>query len=454
MCCGGISLSHHSLVSKFRGATAIHDLGSAFFDPVEAADFNCVGQRYFDEALSSSLGLNLTPDQVEAHFLRFEPLPDSLPQPLALRYHGHQFRQYNPNIGDGRGFLFAQCEAGGKLLDFGTKGSGTTPYSRSGDGRLTLLGGVREVLAALYLERLGVNTSRAFALFETDEALQRNDEPSPTRAAVLTRLSHSHIRFGTFQRQASHGDREALERLSAYCIQHFYSDATSAEEMFDAVVTASADTVASWKAAGFVHGVMNTDNMNITGESFDYGPYRFLPMLDPQYTAAYFDHSRLYAFGRQPEAMSWNLAQLGQSLSLICEDGPLIASLSDFGDRYQRALNHHVFRRLGVASKTPEADTEFVRDTFIYLQESEANWPNFWHDWQGGAGRADTAQRGEYDADWIAKLKGFDAISAAPQTDAPESLLYAEIGEIWQPIAEDDDWTAFEQKVVRLKSRP
>ena len=121
-----------------------------------------------------------------------------------MRYHGHQFRVYNPDLGDGRGFLFAQLrEAGtGRLLDLGTKGSGQTPWSRTADGRLTLKGGVREVLAAEMLEALGVPTSRAFSLIETGEALQRNDEPSPTRSAVLTRLSHSHIRFGTFQRHA------------------------------------------------------------------------------------------------------------------------------------------------------------------------------------------------------------------------------------------------------------
>jgi uncharacterized protein YdiU (UPF0061 family) len=397
--------------------------------------------------------LNLTVDQVVSHFLRFEPLPGSLSQPLALRYHGHQFRHYNPDIGDGRGFLFAQYKAGGRLLDLGTKGSGTTPYSRRGDGRLTLLGGVREVLAANYLKSMGVNTSRAFALIETDEALVRHDEPSPTRAAVLTRLSHSHIRFGTFQRQAFFGKQDGLERLSAYCQRHFYPDTSTPEDMFDRVVTASADTVASWMAAGFVHGVMNTDNMNITGESFDYGPYRFLPTLDPKYTAAYFDHGGLYAFGRQPEAMSWNLAQLAQSLSLICEDAPLIGSLNDFAPRYQSALNHHVFRRLGIAPKDRETDTEFVRELFIYLQESQVPWPEFWHDWQGGAARMPKDQIGTYDAAFAKRLEPFEVTGERPQTDRPESLLYEDIGEIWQPIAESDDWSAFEQKNVSLMAK-
>src|SRR6185436_12498306 len=154
------------------------------------------------------------------HFGRFEPLPGNLPRPLALRYHGHQFRVYNPDIGDGRGFLFAQLRDGeNRLLDLGTKGSGQTPYSRSADGRLTLKGGVREVLATEMLEALGVNTSKTFALFETGEDLVRGDEPSPTRSSVLTRLSHGHIRIGTFQRLAFFGETQNIETLVRYCLE-------------------------------------------------------------------------------------------------------------------------------------------------------------------------------------------------------------------------------------------
>ena len=266
-----------------------------------------------------TVGLNLTKSEWIKHFGLFDPLSNNLKKPLALRYHGHQFHQYNPNLGDGRGFLYAQLRDNkGRLLDFGTKGSGQTPWSRGGDGKLTLLGGIREVLASRYLEHLGVNTSKTISLIETGEELQRNDEPSPTRSAVMVRLSHSHIRFGTFQRQAFLNKTDNLEKLTQYCIKNFYSGPCTPDELLHAVVLKSSELVASWMAAGFVHGVMNTDNMNITGESFDYGPYRFLPSLKSNFTAAYFDHNSLYAFSRQPEAMYWNLGQLAQSLSLIC----------------------------------------------------------------------------------------------------------------------------------------
>ena len=177
----------------------ILDLGPAFYDVVTAADFPKAIPRFFNHRWAERVGLGDV--AWEKHFARFEPLPGNLPEPLALRYHGHQFRHYNPDLGDGRGFLFAQLrDNSGRLLDLGTKGSGTTPWSRDGDGRLTLKGAVREILATEMLEALGANTSKTFSVIETGEQLHRGDEPSPTRSAVLVRLSHGHIRIGTFQR--------------------------------------------------------------------------------------------------------------------------------------------------------------------------------------------------------------------------------------------------------------
>ena len=422
-----------------------------------AADFPETVLRYRNEAAAASVGLEgLTDKAWVEHFGRFKPLDDNLPQPLALRYHGHQFRHYNPDIGDGRGFLFAQMKDNqGRYLDLGTKGSGQTPYSRRGDGRLTLLGGIREVLATSYLEYLGVNTSKSLSLIETGEALTRGDEPSPTRSSVLVRLSHSHIRFGTFQRLAFFEQTDNLEMLVDYCCRHFYPDCHSAQDLFEAVLRASADTVASWMAAGFVHGVMNTDNMNITGESFDYGPYRFLPTLKSSHTAAYFDHQGLYAFGRQPESMYWNIAQLAQSLSLITDDKPLIAAMEHFAGHYRERLCHHVFRRLGIERKAIEADTEFVLATFTFLEDSQTPWPQFWHDWQGGAQQIERAMtspnaafyKSEAFQDWHVKLASYGANAPGAQGERPPSLIYEEIGALWDLIDRQDDWSAFHEKV-------
>jgi uncharacterized protein YdiU (UPF0061 family) len=204
------------------------ELEDGFADVVTPARFPSLRLRFRNDRAAATVGLaELSPDAWQRAFARFEPLAQNLPEPLALRYHGHQFGVYNPHLGDGRGFLYAQLREAGParhLLDLATKGSGTTPWSRGGDGRLTLKGGVREVLAAEMLEALGVPTSRAFSLFETGESLFRGDEPSPTRSSVLVRLGHSHVRFGTFQRLARLEDAGRMRRLVDFCIEAYFPE--------------------------------------------------------------------------------------------------------------------------------------------------------------------------------------------------------------------------------------
>ena len=250
-------MSEPRLPATYRPCPAILELGPDFYDPVAPADFPQAIVRFRNDRAARAVGLDgLSGDAWVRHFARFEPLPDNLPEPLALRYHGHQFRVYNPDIGDGRGFLFAQMrDEAGRLMDLGTKGSGRTPYSRFGDGRLTLKGGVREVLATEMLEALGVDTSRTFSLVETGEALERNDEPSPTRSAVLVRLQHSHIRIGTFQRLAYLDEAENLRTLTGYCLCHYYGEEPGedgAARLLDNVCREAAScTTSQWIASGW-----------------------------------------------------------------------------------------------------------------------------------------------------------------------------------------------------------
>ena len=251
------------VTDAYRPDPRFQSLGGEFADPVTPAAFPRAIIRFRNHRASASVGLDqLTDEEWRAHFARFEPLPANQPKPLAMRYHGHQFRVYNPDLGDGRGFLFGQLREtpGGRLLDLGTKGSGTTPWSRGGDGRLTLKGGVREVLATAMLEALGVPTSRSFSLIETFEDLQRNDEPSPTRSAVLTRLSHSHIRFGSFQRHAALERPELIRILVGHVLDSYYPHLTGAADpaagLLDAVVERAATLTARWMTAGFVHGFL------------------------------------------------------------------------------------------------------------------------------------------------------------------------------------------------------
>src|SRR5687768_534989 len=379
-----------AIAHPYRSDPRILDLGPDFYDAVEPARFPQSIPRFLNRRWADRVGLgDLDEDGWQAHFSRFEPLPDNLRQPLALRYHGHQFRVYNPDIGDGRGFLFAQLrDDWDRLLDLGTKGSGQTPYSRTADGRLTLKGGVREVLATEMLEALGVNTSKTFALFETGEELIRGDEPSPTRSSVLTRLGHGHIRIGTFQRFAFFGDEANIAKLARYCLAHLYGEqpsgdaAENALRLFDLVTTATAGLAASYLAAGFVHGVLNSDNIAITGESFDYGPWRFTPEWDPAFTAAYFDHYGLYAFGRQPEAIHWDLAQFAGSLTLVAEAPPLSEMLAAWSGRFEEALVAALLRRLGVARG--ENDREPAAALINALATREATIDQVFFDWRGG----------------------------------------------------------------------
>lgn len=386
---------------------------------------------------------------------------------MALRYHGHQFRTYNPDIGDGRGFLFAQLrDDQGRLLDLGTKGSGQTPYSRFGDGRLTLKGGVREILATEMLEALGVYTSKSFSLIETGEALYREDEPSPARSSVLVRLSHSHVRFGTFQRLAFEQNESAIGELVNYCIAQFYPDidADNIEAktlaLYERIIARTARLVAQWTAAGFVHGVLNTDNMNVTGESFDYGPWRFAPTADPNFTAAYFDETGLYAFGRQGEACAWNLAQLGGALSLIAKTDDLNAALQGFSPRYEKEMADAFFARLGLRRKGAD-DFAFVVDWLRWMTASAAPFEQVQFDWFCGResrSRADASPLSErYSGDDFKGLKE-RLLSFAPenpgrlshayfQKQKPCTMLIDEVEKIWAAIAENDDWALFYSKL-------
>ena len=443
-------------------------LGDAFYDVVAPAAFPARVTRFRNQRWAERLGLGaLSDEDWTRHFGAFEPLPENLTVPLALRYHGHQFRSYNPNLGDGRGFLFAQLrDAEGRLLDLATKGSGQTPWSRAGDGRLTLKGGVREALATEMLEALGVNTSKTLSLIETGEALMRNDEPSPTRAAVLTRLSHSHVRIGTFQRLLATDDKVNMRRLIDYSIETYWPEAAPAADpvaaFYRLTVEAVAKMAAQWFAAGFVHGVLNTDNTVITGESFDYGPWRFLPTLDPAFTAAYFDDTGLYAFGRQPGAMAWNLARLGECLLGFSSLAVIEAELSEFRPAFDAALTRQTCARLALPV-ADEAKAAAASAAFYHaLHESKLPFERAFFDMTGGARPerlAASPHRADYEgAVWagavaVLRAAGSDADLSAGyfQRAAPVTMLIEDVEAVWDPIARDDDWSRFEAAVAAVR---
>ncbi|QXQ05263.1 YdiU family protein [Sphingosinicellaceae bacterium] len=448
-------------MSDWQPSRAILELGPDFYDAVRAVDFPDHTLRFRNDRAAAEIGLDgLTDAAWLEHFGRFEPMPGSLEQPLALRYHGHQFRNYNPEIGDGRGFLFAQCrDERGRLLDLGTKGSGQTPYSRFGDGRLTLKGGVREVLATAQLGALGLDTSRTLSLVETGEELQRGDEPSPTRSAVMVRLNHSHVRYGSFQRLAAIQDEGGMARLVDYVLRHYFEpSADPYAALIDHAVTNAARQAAQMMAAGFVHGVLNTDNINITGEVFDYGPYRFAPTWDEHFTAAYFDHQGLYSFGRQPEALQWNVFQLALALRLVAPTEALRSALEAYSARYEAALTTALLKRLGVKPLGHARDTALAAAIVAGLRGTAMPLDRFWFDWRGGRLRAPSEADASYALPAFTPfVEQVTAYAPAVSTDhaywaeaAPCGLLIGEIEAIWSRIAEADDWTMLNDKLFAI----
>ncbi|MCP2680456.1 YdiU family protein [Maricaulaceae bacterium NA33B04] len=436
-------------------------LGPDFASPVDPADFPLARPIWWNERWAEAVGLKMDVEARQLHFHRFESLTDNQAQPVAIKYHGHQFRVYNPEIGDGRGFLFGQLrDEHNRLLDLGAKGSGQTPFSRSGDGRLTLKGAVREILAAEMLEALGVYTSKLFAVFETGEPLHRGDEPSPTRSAVMTRLQHSHLRFGVFQRHAYHEDADAIAKLVDYALENLLPEAQAIEgdraaALLAATAKRSAQLSGQWMAAGFVHGVLNTDNLVVTGESFDYGPWRFLPKFEPGFTAAYFDQTGLYAYARQPESVFWALQQLAGALMLVGDREALIEALQAYPDHYRAALIESFHHRLGLEPLGTDVDAAFVTGLLDWMKDSEVAWEALFFDWFcGGAERADASARaGLYADEAFAPVRAGIAERTPVRPERlehdyfkrpdPVHMTIETVEGLWAPIAERDDWSDF-----------
>lgn len=458
---------------------ALEALGEGFYDPVMAAEFPHHLLRFRNDDVLGHMGLDANQvsdvDFVEAYgqFQSREPL-------LALCYHGYQFGDYNPRLGDGRGFLYGQVRGtDGELYDLGTKGSGTTPYSRSADGRLTLKGGVREVLAAEALHHLGVRTSRCLSLIETGESLWRGDEPSPTRSSVMVRFSRSHIRFGTFERLLALQRPDMIQQLLDHVIQYYYphlwQQPDAYARFYAELVQRTAELVGQWMSVGFCHAVLNTDNMSITGESFDYGPYAFIQTLDPDFTAAYFDHFRRYSYGNQPGMCHWNLEMLQRPLVAVIPQADLDAGIATFKSHYYSAYRQRMLRKLGFApTETTEAEDLLVL-TLDFLQRSQVGYHEFFAElrlqfqetWRVDPGHIFSESELLSPPQWQDQLAQWRQLYHRLLQQYPETELAAikqrlqhnprtvitrpQIESIWEPIVAEDDWQPFYDLIQQLR---
>jgi serine/tyrosine/threonine adenylyltransferase len=326
----------------------------------------------FNRGLSDDLGLDLgglDEDELAALLSGNAIAPDE--QPIAMAYAGHQFGQFVPQLGDGRALLLGEAlDRGGVRRDIQLKGSGRTPFSRGGDGRAALGPVLREYLVSEAMHALGIATTRSLAAVETGESVYR-EEAQP--GAILTRVAASFVRVGTFQYFAARGDVDGVRRLADYVIERHYPEIKSEPQpylgLLRAVSNAQASLVASWMHVGFIHGVMNTDNMAVSGETIDYGPCAFLDAYDPAAVFSSIDRQGRYAYGNQPHAAVWNLARFAETLLPLIDTLPERAVelatdvLSTFSARYSDRLLAGMRRKLGLS--TAEAGDAALGEDFL-----------------------------------------------------------------------------------------
>ena len=302
-------------------------------------------------------------------------------QPIALAYAGHQFGNFVPQLGDGRALLLGEVlDKHGRRRDIQLKGSGPTPFSRRGDGRAALGPVLREYIVSEAMAALGIPTTRALAAVTTGEPVIRE---AVLPGAVLTRVASSHIRVGTFQFFAARGDLEAISLLANHAIARHYPDARSEAQsyraLFDRVIARQAELVAKWMLVGFIHGVMNTDNCSIAGETIDYGPCAFMDTYNPETVFSSIDHGGRYAYVNQPRIAHWNLARFGETLLPLLADDTDAAlataneSLSAFQKRYAEALIGGMRRKLGLLSEE-DGDGALAQDLLTAMADGQADF--------------------------------------------------------------------------------
>ncbi len=305
--------------------------------------------------------------------------------PVAQAYAGHQFGGFNPSLGDGRALLLGEVvDSSGQPKDVHLKGSGRTPFSRGGDGLAAVGPMLREYLISEAMSALDIPTTRSLAVVATGQPVAR-DHLLP--GAVLTRVARSHLRVGSFQYARISGDTDLLRRLADHAIASLYPDTADAPHPYlaflERVISAQAALIAKWMLVGFVHGVMNTDNMTISGETIDYGPCAFLESFDPAAVYSSIDDGGRYAYGNQPTIAAWNLTRLAEAmLPLIAEDKEqavalAVASLDGFGPQYEAAWSTGMRAKLGLADADHAVSAPLIDDLLVQLKASHVDYTSF-----------------------------------------------------------------------------
>jgi uncharacterized protein YdiU (UPF0061 family) len=371
-----VSVSTPEIVLESHFATELSELAV----PWQAAPVEGPILLALDEGLATELGLDPawlgSPDGLG--LLTGNRLPDGA-APVAQAYAGHQFGGYNPRLGDGRALLVGELrDRTGRLQDLHLKGSGPTPFSRGGDGFAAVGPMLREYVISAAMQALGIPTTRSLAVVATGRGVQRE---TAVPGAVLARVASSHLRVGSFQYARATGDPDLLRRLADVAIDRHHPTARGADNpylaLYAAVVAAQASLLAQWMLVGFVHGVMNTDNMTISGETIDYGPCAFLDAFDPAAVFSSIDHGGRYAYGQQPVVAEWNLARLAEAMLPLFAEVQTTAiglaedALAAFRTRYSAAWTDGMRTKIGLADPVDDEVAGTLLDELVALMQAE-----------------------------------------------------------------------------------
>ncbi|MEL7256524.1 MAG: YdiU family protein [Pseudomonadota bacterium] len=364
----------------------------------------------FNDGLAKELGIRSGSEVERALVFSGNRVPDGA-EPLAQVYAGHQFGGFSPQLGDGRANLLGEAVVGDQRYDIQLKGSGPTPYSRMGDGRAWLGPVLREYVVSEAMHALGIPTSRALAATLTGESVYRETGALP--GAVLTRVAASHIRVGTFQYFAARRDLPALEALFAYVVERHYPGIESPETLLDAVIDRQARLIAQWMSVGFIHGVMNTDNTTLSGETIDYGPCAFLDIYHPDTVFSSIDAHGRYAYSNQSNVIVWNMAQLATALVPLMPDQDqaievFTKSVHAMPEKLQTAWRELFGRKIGLAQAS-QTDEPLIAKLLQIMAEGRADFTNTFRALSDGKARDQFLDPNAYDAwekDWKSRIEG------------------------------------------------
>ena len=423
----------------------------------------------FNGQLAAELGLEAAVLDSPAGVAIFggNALPEGA-RPIAQAYAGHQFGHFT-GLGDGRAILLGeQIAPSGDRRDIQLKGPGRTPYSRGGDGRAALGPMLREFIVSEAMHALGIPTTRSLAVVTTGERVYRD---TALEGAVLTRVAASHIRVGTMQWAAAHQDRDALLALSEYTRARHYPDLAEAENphlaLLDAIVDAQARLIARWQLVGFIHGVMNTDNMALSGETIDYGPCAFMDAYDPDTVFSSIDHGGRYAYGRQPAIAHWNLTRLAEAMLPLFDAVPdaaveqATASLNRFPDAFERYWLDGMRSKLGLFT-AEDGDKALIDDLLAWMERRTADFTNVFRSLSSVAGAPEDAGADADVAQWYRHLEARRSRQPQPAAAVRELMRASNpafiprnhlVEEALMAAADDHDYTVM-HRLLDVLARP